>query len=72
MFNSVITLLNYLSQANIEDNYLDLDSKQRILPEEIHLQGMTIFSELKKYFGECNDSISAKNKVYIFLTFLKA
>lgn len=66
LFSSVITLLNYLSQANIEDNYLDLDYKQTILPEEIHLRGMRIFSEVKKYCGECNDSISTKNKVYIF------
>lgn len=62
LFNNVVTLLNYLSQANIENKSLDIDSKQLILPEEAHLRGMTTFPAPKMYFG--GDNSLAKNQVH--------
>lgn len=67
LFNNVVTLSNYLSQANIEDQFVDLDTNQLILPEEIHLRGMTIFSKSKKYYVDYDVNICTKNEVYIFI-----
>lgn len=64
LFNNVVTLLNYLSQANIESKCLNFDSKQLILPEEVHLRGMKNFPVSKMYFGD--DSTCTKNQVNIF------
>lgn len=64
MFNNVITLLNYLVQANIEDTFSDLDINQSILPEEVHLRGMTIFSEYKKYNVDLDMNTCTKYEVY--------
>lgn len=61
-FNNTVTLLNYLSQANIEDAFLDIDTNQFILPEEVHLRGMTVFSKSKKYCGEYDRNIYTKNE----------
>jgi len=59
--------LNYLSQANVEDKCSDLNSNRLLLSEEIHLCGMTIFSESKKYFGDYNVSTCTKNEDMIRL-----
>jgi len=64
LFNNVVVLLNYLSQAKIENKCLDFDSKQLILPEEVHLRGMKNFPASKMYFGD--DSTCTKNQVYTF------
>ncbi|XP_015380477.1 PREDICTED: uncharacterized protein LOC107174153 [Diuraphis noxia] len=58
-FNNTVTLLNYLSQANIE---LDIETNQYILPEEMHLRGMTVFSKSKKHCGEYDGNICSKNE----------
>jgi hypothetical protein len=67
LFNNVVTLLNYLTQANIEDKFADLDINHLILPEEIHLQGMTVFSKSKKYYGDYNANMCIKNEVKKFI-----
>jgi len=54
-----------LSQANIEDTFLDIDINQLMLPEEVHLRGMTVFSKSKKYCGEYDRNICTKNEVCI-------
>jgi len=61
-FNNTVTLLNYLSQANIEDTFLDININQFLLPEEVHLRGMTVFSKSKKYCGEYDRNICTKNE----------
>lgn len=66
LFNNVVTLLNYLSQANIEDQFIDMDTNHLILPEEIHLRGMTVFSKSKKYYVDHDVNTCTKNEVYIF------
>lgn len=64
VFNNVVILLNYLSQANIEEKCLDLDSKHMALPEEVHLLGMTIFSKSSKHFDNSKNNTCSKNKVH--------
>jgi len=36
-----------------------------MLPEEVHLRGMTVFSKSKKYCGEYDRNICTKNEVCI-------
>jgi len=52
-----------LSQANIEDTFLDVNINQLMLPEEVHLRGMTVYSKSKKYCGEYDRNICTKNEV---------
>lgn len=54
-----------MSQANIENTSLDIDTNQFMLPEEVHLRGMTVFSKSKKYCGEYDRNICTKNEVCI-------
>lgn len=61
LFNTAVTFLNYLSQANIEDNFLD--SHRSMLPEEIHLRGMIIFSVSKKYCEDYNNSYTKNEDI---------
>lgn len=70
LFNNVVTLLNYISQANIEDKFVDLDMNQLILSEEIHLRGMTIFSESKKYCGNIDSYSGTKNEVSLYRSYI--
>lgn len=63
LFNNVVTFLNYLVQSNTEDTYSDLEMNQSILPEEVHLRGMTIFSESKKYYGDYDINACTKHEV---------
>lgn len=63
LINHVVLLLNYLSQANIEDTFLDTNINHLILPEEIHLRGMTVFSESKKCYGDYDSNTCTKNEV---------
>lgn len=63
LFNNVVTFLNYLVQANIENTYSDLEINQSILPEEIHLRGMTIFSKFKKFYGDYDINACTKHEV---------
>lgn len=55
--------MNYIIQANIEDTYSDLEINQSILPEEVHLRGMTIFSVAKKYYGDNDINDCSKQEV---------
>lgn len=52
-----------MSQANIEDTILDNDTNLFMLPEEVHLLGMTVFSKSKKYSGEYDGNTCTKNEV---------
>lgn len=52
-----------MSQANIENTSLDIDTNQFMLPEEVHLRGMTVFSKSKTYCGEYDRNICTKNEV---------
>jgi len=54
-----------LSQANIDNTSLDIDTNQFMLPEEVHLRGMTVFSKSKKYCGDYDHNICTKNEVCI-------
>lgn len=63
LINNIVVLLNYLSQANIEDKFLDTNVNHLILPEEVHLRGMTVFSGSKKCNGDYNLNICTKNEV---------
>lgn len=64
MFNNVVILLNYISQANVEDKFIDLDINQLKLSEEVHLHGMTIFTKSKRYYGNFDVHYCTKNEVY--------
>lgn len=66
MFNNVVILLNYISQSNVENKFVDLDINQLKLAEEIHLRGMTIFTKSKKYYGDFDIHKSTKDEVYNF------
>jgi len=59
-----------LSQANIEDTFLDIETNQFMLPEEMHLCGMTVFSKSKKHCGEYDRNIYTKNEVGNFFQVL--
>jgi len=52
-----------LSQANIENTFLDIETNQFMLPEEMHLRGMTVFSKSKKRCGDYDGNICTKNEV---------
>lgn len=55
-----------MSQANIEDKFLKIETNQFMLPEEMHLRGMTVFSKSKKHCGEYDGNVCTKNEVGYF------
>lgn len=63
LFINAVILLNYLSQANIEDKILELSINHVILPEEMHLRGMTIFPEPKKHCRDLDVNTRTQNEV---------
>ncbi|VVC45615.1 Hypothetical protein CINCED_3A001046 [Cinara cedri] len=70
LFNNVVILLNYLSQANIEDKLLGLSTNRVILPEEIHLRGMTIFPESKNVCKDLEVNTSIRNEDMVRLAYI--
>lgn len=63
LFINAVILLNYLSQANIENKILELSINHVNLPEEMHLCGMTIFPEPKKHCRDLDVNTHTQNEV---------
>ncbi|XP_050521123.1 nonsense-mediated mRNA decay factor SMG5 isoform X2 [Daktulosphaira vitifoliae] len=62
LLTSIVKMLNYMSQSNIENDFPDFDVNQFLLPEEQHLIGMTTLWESKMVLSDMTKKCYLKNQ----------